>query len=1127
MLDDLTEGFDDPFDIDQLQPLEEEAPEELDASVHEVVEEEEVERPMFLLERIYPAPEPDMVQSMAVANGTIVMLLDNNRIIRRTPRGVEEIAFKRGTNENATKIFVDPSGAHIFITTESARNYYYQAGTKMKAPKLLEKWRLCIESMAFLLPLEELRGDERGQILPLHGGPHHADPRVNWGLLVGTQDGRLIETTLELRDKTIQEVVPDSMFDRAPISGIDGSIDWEAVAGSGRDVFPRYYIVCAASSIKMDFVRYSLESPMTPNSTSVRLPFACDSWLQFSYLADSPWFAWASGSGVYHGPFPATQSSQDALTFHDHPTGTKSQDGVIVPFPRGLAVTAFHYLTLYEDRLQAWCHLNEELIRDRVTLSALTHLEIPGDHEGPRHYQCIATDPVTGHVFVAAHAEIYRVETYSEDRRISAIYLEKATKLIGEVSRSSAINLKDPKIHKAGSMFQLAHTHAKSDEQRQLVITTQGDCEFEIGRFHEAAKLWARAGKAFEEVTLKFMDRRDVLKTYLQEKLSVLDRRANRGNAEATSDIEKTQRTLLCTWLVELYLDQLSELEYEEEAGLVRDLEEELSQFLIDHQGALKNNVIVELLRTHGRGDLLVRYATAIGEMDSVVSHYILQGRWMEAVTALFKQKKTELYYKYSPSIIKHRPQELIKDWIRKDNDPECRLDPVELLPALMNYRPGPPGPDGTVENCALRYLKHCIVSLDNQATPLHNYMVATLARLGDEDELLLFLQDEDSRYDPRYALRVCMAENQARACIAIYNSLGMYEEAVDLALRYSPDNPELAKDSARMASKKHADPDVTKRLWIRIVTRIVQRHAQSKNSQVDKKLIKHVFAECDTSSERPPICVEDILPCFPDFSCIDDFRDEIICTLTKTQRKHERMREDMKQSGSTAENLRKEIGEWRNRHCLIQRTQLCAICGQPLFMQAFYIFPCRHTFHADCILQRALEDYPFELRAHIRALHQLAEPPLLSSEDLDPSSQSNTPHTHSHFRLPGAQMIRNTLMNIGSQLTTHSDSAPHEGNDEVSPNMEEEGGARDELLAGCGLDEGREDVMSSIMEEYRGLSPDQADEKLDALLAKECPMCGNPMIDSISTPFIDPLNESETQRSWHIAPNWDSYEYY
>lgn len=45
--------------------------------------------------------------------------------------------------------------------------------------------------------------------------------------------------------------------------------------------------------------------------------------------------------------------------------------------------------------------------------------------------------------------------------------------------------------------------------------------------------------------------------------------------------------------------------------------------------------------------------------------------------------------------------------------------------------------------------------------------------------------QDPDTVcYDLKYALRLCAEHGHKRACVHIYTTMGLYEEAVDLALK-------------------------------------------------------------------------------------------------------------------------------------------------------------------------------------------------------------------------------------------------------------------------------------------------------------------------------------------------------
>jgi hypothetical protein len=53
-----------------------------------------------------------------------------------------------------------------------------------------------------------------------------------------------------------------------------------------------------------------------------------------------------------------------------------------------------------------------------------------------------------------------------------------------------------------------------------------------------------------------------------------------------------------------------------------------------------------------------------------------------------------------------------------------------------------------------------------------------------DEDQLLNFLGQAQRYYDMKYALRICTKESKTRACVLLYGEMGLYHEAVDLALK-------------------------------------------------------------------------------------------------------------------------------------------------------------------------------------------------------------------------------------------------------------------------------------------------------------------------------------------------------
>lgn len=66
----------------------------------------------------------------------------------------------------------------------------------------------------------------------------------------------------------------------------------------------------------------------------------------------------------------------------------------------------------------------------------------------------------------------------------------------------------------------------------------------------------------------------------------------------------------------------------------------------------------------------------------------------------------------------------------------------------------------------------------------IHNYLLSLYAKQKDPTNLLAFLNNQEKHFDLKYALRLCTKEEKLQACVLIYSAMGLYEEAVDLALK-------------------------------------------------------------------------------------------------------------------------------------------------------------------------------------------------------------------------------------------------------------------------------------------------------------------------------------------------------
>lgn len=96
---------------------------------------------------------------------------------------------------------------------------------------------------------------------------------------------------------------------------------------------------------------------------------------------------------------------------------------------------------------------------------------------------------------------------------------------------------------------------------------------------------------------------------------------------------------------------------------------------------------------------------------------------------------------------------------------------------------------------------------------------------------------------------------------------------------------------------------------------------------------------------------IEDILPFFPDFVVIDDFKEEIAHALEGYSSHIDSLKNEMDEATHTAESIKQDIAALKNRFVTIDAGEQCSVCSHLLLTRQFYVFPCRHTFHADCLI--------------------------------------------------------------------------------------------------------------------------------------------------------------------------------
>ncbi len=236
--------------------------------------------------------------------------------------------------------------------------------------------------------------------------------------------------------------------------------------------------------------------------------------------------------------------------------------------------------------------------------------------------------------------------------------------------------------------------------------------------------------------------------------------------------------------------------------------------------------------------------------------------------------------------------------------------------------------------------MEHCAYNLGYSDPVIHNYLLALYAQMKS-DKLMTYLSmkghDESSvPYDIKYAARVCSELGLEKACVHLYSTMGMFEEAVDLALTI---DVELAKQNA---DKSELNDELRKKLWLKIAKHVI-------TAEMDVKTATKILKECEL------LKIEDILPFFPDFITIDHFKEAICSSLQEYNRNIESLKEDMKSATESAQEIREEIKAFRNKFTIVRTQDKCIVCSYAILTRAFYAFPCGHMFHSDCLISEVM----------------------------------------------------------------------------------------------------------------------------------------------------------------------------
>ncbi|KAK3692065.1 putative vacuolar protein sorting-associated protein [Podospora appendiculata] len=852
-----------------------------------------------------------------VANNVLVLALSNGRILRidlNRPEDIDDIDLPKKPSEAGVirRMFLDPTASHLIVCTSLGDNYYLHSQSRQ--PRPLARLRgVSIESISWNPSLPTASTRE---------------------ILIGASDGNIyegyIETSTEFYRKEekylkVLQKLPDGPITGLWVDILPGRQDTRRIlistqsrlfhlvgkVGRGHDGSASIYSKLFES--EQPVIHELSRSSATAASALVVSPDAQD----VSRLRDNPGpdraFAWLSSHGVYHGkllvaplgPELGTKVYADSKLLPRSQLASSEAGGrrkASPDFVDAIALTQWHVVSLVGERIVAANRLTGSIVYDQVILD-------PGQKAIGL---CVDIQKNTFWLFTSQ--EIFEIVVRDEDRDIWKIMLG---------------------MQQFDAALQYAHTPA----QRDAVATASGDYLVSKGLFNEAAGIYGKSSKPFEEVALSFVDNNqpDALRKYLVAKLGTYKKSL------------VMQRIMIASWLVEIFMAKLNSLDdtiitraelsetlnptqTKEQLDAVRT---EYQDFITKHKSDLDKKTVYDVISSHGREEELLFYADAVNDYNFVLSYWVQRERWPEALNVLKRQTDPEVFYRYSSVLMTHAAAELVEILMRQGN-----LKARNLIPALLEYDRNFKGP--LAQNQAIRYLHYVVNQLNSPDAAVHNTLVSIYASHPSHDEaaLLSYLesQGDEPKYDPDFALRLCIQHHRVLSCAHIYTSMGQYVQAVDLALAHG--EIDLA---SIIADRPISNPPLRKRLWLAVAKKVI---SQSNGIKTAIEFLKR----CDL------LKIEDLIPFFPDFVVIDDFKDEICTALEDYSRNIDGLRKEMDESSQTAANIKVDIAALDHRYAIVEPGEKCYVCSLPLLSRQFFVFPCQHAFHSDCLGKRVLE---------------------------------------------------------------------------------------------------------------------------------------------------------------------------
>lgn len=773
-----------------------------------------------------------------------------------------------------------------------------------------------------------------------------------------------------------------------------------------------------------------------------------ESSIQMFYKKDQSFqsFIWLTNAGLCYGTYGNDVLDKIVKNFVIVPYCKLEYSGMLDydDIPISIAQSEFHFFLLF--------------VKSLTIISKITHNVVHSiNFEDSINKMIYHRENNT--LFLHNSNYLYRIRINNESRDVWKAYLEKED-------------------------YEQALNHCKSNNltmHSKRVSKLYANNLYERGEYVNCALRYSESDEKFEEVALKLLikNQYEALKIYL----TLIDN-------QLSKEMCMTQKTLLATWLCEIYLHEINNAKNTMEH---KSITGKFKVFMMEKLDFLDKDTIYQLLHQYGRSKEFLEFAEKKKDYETVILYHVNEKNYNEAIEKLktfiendkskkekgFKdndkyeidEKLYKIFSKYSPVFMKFQPEKTIQLLL---NYFKNSFDPNKIISAIMNTQ------ESKREKVA-EYLGQ-LISHKIKDKNVHNLYIFFLSSIKSENsiaKLLIYLQnsveEKKVQFEVEYSLKVFGQFEIPQAQAWALTILGKHDDAVKLALESNYYNI-----ATSIADTVKDDDKLKKQLWLEIF----KHQMKDLNSQIQNKGGEE-FKEINDSQnfnlalkimqESNILKIEDILPNLQGNIKIEVFKNEILNCLQGYQTNIESLRSQIISYNITSKNVKNDINSVKKKCCkILYQSCICEICNNTINEDSIFVFPCGHMFDSNCILNQ-IKNYS----TYLPHLQEKVEKMIIKKNEIENLEKRKTQNKIQSYDEKDDKGTFFNFIGFNNESSKKQQSAVKK------------------------ISISNEELME--LEKYK--------KEYIELLTEECVMCGDMMLMSIKEPFVS----TSTKESWLI----------